>query len=103
MLLHDDDDDTSVSLPTYFILSYVWGDASQKVPILVDGRSFGVTFNLHAALVRLRAWAGDNPENLSAYYFWADAICSHQDDINEKSRQVTRMKNIYHRVACWHG
>jgi hypothetical protein len=64
---------------TYKALSYVWGSTEDKIPILVNGREFQITQNLHAALLQLR-----RASNLKT--IWADAICINQDDKLEKSR-----------------
>ena len=74
--------------PLYNALSYVCGDASDKVPILCNGRLLKVTRDLHAALAQLR----------ELEYFdliWIDAICINQLDVEEKTEQVRLMRNIY--------
>jgi hypothetical protein len=82
---------TTVSLddkPRYEAVSYVWGDASMRQEIVVDSKSLLVTVNLHTALRYLR-WK-DRPRVL-----WADAICINQQNIDERSSQVSFMDNIY--------
>ena len=74
--------------PFYFALSYVWGDASQKFPIILDGKVFNVTANLHGALKQLQQKGYGLP-------IWIDAICINQGDNMEKSSQVQEMGNIY--------
>lgn len=54
--------------PDFEALSYVWGDPGVTVPVTCSGLSFGVTVNLHTALVRTRYT--DRVRTL-----WADAIC----------------------------
>ena len=44
----------SLAYVRYDALSYVWGDTSNKVPILVNGKELMVTKNLWLALKRLR-------------------------------------------------
>ena len=82
---------TTVSLdgkPRYEAISYVWGDASTRQEIIVDSKSLLVTVNLHTALRYLR-WK-DRPRVL-----WADAICINQQNIDERSSQVSFMDNVY--------
>jgi heterokaryon incompatibility protein (HET) len=84
---------------SYESLSYCWGDAHNKVPILLNSECFGVTRNLHAALVRLRL-------TTETRRLWVDAICINQDDDAEKSEQVQLMRDIYrygNRTLVWLG
>lgn len=74
--------------PSYEALSYAWGDAADREPILVDDHLCEVTANLAAALRRLR-----RPDQ--ERHLWVDAICINQADNDEKSHQVNLMKNIY--------
>ncbi|KAK0108095.1 hypothetical protein ONS95_002916 [Cadophora gregata] len=74
--------------PPYKALSYTWGDASVKVPILVNDSTLHVTSNLFTALEHIRA--EDSPVTL-----WIDAICINQEDDEEKSSQVKMMREIY--------
>ena len=85
--------------PKYEALSYVWGDPSIRMPILLDEHPFGVTQNLGLALRFLRLPTDDRT-------LWIDAICVNQDDLDERSAQVQLMKNIYqgaHQVISWLG
>ncbi|KAI1358883.1 heterokaryon incompatibility protein-domain-containing protein [Xylaria arbuscula] len=85
--------------PSYEALSYCWGDASDKRPISCDGKPFLVTKNLESALRRLRQPHADN-------ILWIDAICINQNDLAERSYQVTLMHHIYRgadRVLVWLG
>ncbi|OCK78908.1 hypothetical protein K432DRAFT_300975 [Lepidopterella palustris CBS 459.81] len=85
--------------PQYKALSYVWGDASQTLPIQLDGQAFDVTVNLKSALRRLRHPSG--PQT-----YWIDAICINQNDISERNQQVSLMRNIYEEatiVEIWLG
>lgn len=74
----------------YFALSYVWGDAQDTQPILVNGRTFKATRNLVEAL---RHVCAIKPECCSS--LWVDAICINQRDDKEKSSQVALMRHIY--------
>lgn len=85
----------------YEALSYVWGGSSGAQHIMLDGRPFNVTDNLHLALQFLR-----RPEGGSERLFWVDAVCINQDDVEEKNSQVAMMGEIYskaERVVCWLG
>jgi hypothetical protein len=72
----------------YEAISYVWGDTLNKVEITCNGKSLKITHNLREALHRLRY--EDQPR-----YIWADAVCINQDDVSERSHQVSLMRLIY--------
>ena len=74
--------------PRYEALSYVWGDQSHPLEILLDGQVFHVGLNLASALRSLRL--ADRPRRL-----WIDAICINQGDQEERSSQVLLMRQIY--------
>ncbi|GLA68515.1 hypothetical protein AtubIFM55763_005254 [Aspergillus tubingensis] len=80
-------------------LSYVWGDTSVAVDILVDDCIVGVTPNLHAFLRGLRQ---PNTERT----VWVDYVCINQNDISERNSQVVLMYQIYstaRSVVAWLG
>jgi hypothetical protein len=84
-------------LPSYQALSYVWGTGPELNPsheIILDGRRFPITENLHAALATYRSNAA-----ISLRY-WVDAICINQADSSEKSAQIPIMRDIYHLAIC---
>lgn len=76
----------------YKALSYVWGDAKDTQPILLNGRRFDVTQNLKRALVRLRAGGIVAP-------IWIDAISINQADTEERNQQVRLMRDIYEKTS----
>jgi len=78
--------------PAFEALSYVWGDSSITIPIIVDGDTFQATANLNAALRALR-----RPQ--SPRLMWVDAICINQSDIPEKNVQVSLMSKLYSGAA----
>ncbi|KAM3510449.1 hypothetical protein MY11210_005902 [Beauveria gryllotalpidicola] len=85
----------------YEALSYVWGSAVKSELIHVDDENLYVTRNLYSALLGLRD--GALPRIL-----WVDAVCINQDHLEERSRQVQYMAEIYaraSRVIVWleHG
>ncbi|KAL8767641.1 MAG: hypothetical protein Q9209_005900 [Squamulea sp. 1 TL-2023] len=85
--------------PVYEALSYVWGDAREKRIIYVNGLPFAVTVNLFVALKYLRE--ADETRAL-----WIDAVCIDQNNLVEKTHQVSMMKHIYRSaslVLLWLG
>jgi hypothetical protein len=65
-----------------------WGRAPADAVIICNGRSLKMTSNLERILRKLRH--PEKPRQL-----WADSICINQQDIEEKSRQVAMMSQIY--------
>lgn len=89
-------------------LSYVWGSTSEVEEIILEGRPFKVTRNLHDALQQLRIEQPGPTLELGHPndYHWIDAICLNQEDVDEKSSQVPRMMEIYQTayvVLVWLG
>lgn len=83
----------------YEALSYVWGDPTIKVPIMIEGKRLDVTPNLADALQHVRL--GVSPRTM-----WIDAICIDQDNLEERGEQVRRMDMVYKsadRVVVWLG
>ena len=74
--------------PRYTALSYVWGDANDRLPIHVDGLLFSATKNLALALQYIRKADQDQ-------VLWVDAICINQADIDERNNQVSLMGTLY--------
>jgi hypothetical protein len=74
----------------YTALSYVWGqpDPSGECTISLNGHNKPVTPNLLQALQSFH-------ELGHVGYLWADAICIHQSDLEEKMSQVSMMDAIY--------
>ncbi|KAM0256149.1 hypothetical protein ACHAQJ_005126 [Trichoderma viride] len=85
----------------FYALSYVWGDASDTAPILVNGHTFQATRNLVEALHHVPI-----AEPRCKQALWVDAVCINQHDIPERNSQVSIMGHIYkyaHKVVCWLG
>jgi hypothetical protein len=76
-----------LSASDFKALSYVWGDSSLTLPILIEDKPYQVTANCHAALRRLR--------ELGESSIWIDAICINQQDDDEKAAQIAMMADIY--------
>jgi hypothetical protein len=95
----------------------VTGNSDQQRNISLDGTDFPVTENLYRAISDLRNrydpgrkpiidndlpelnGKGDHGWADNALSWWIDAICINQADINERSRQVPRMRAIYNNAA----
>ena len=83
----------SIRVPTFFAVSYVWGEPTRTHEITIDGKKHGITENLYRALRDMQRDAlGDTT-------VWADAICINQDDLAERSDQVLLMRDVYHSAA----
>ncbi|KAJ8112467.1 hypothetical protein OPT61_g5173 [Boeremia exigua] len=72
----------------YEAISYVWGTEIRDHDILCDGRKLKITKNLHDALQKLR-------HPIAVRKLWADSICIHQQNTEEKAHQVANMGRIY--------
>lgn len=68
----------------------MWGEASNTVPISIDGKVVHVTQNLKGALQFF---------SITPALLWADALCINQQDIPEKNQQVNMMATIYRKAA----
>lgn len=83
----------------YIALSYTWSGPPEGNIIIIGGLPLRITKNLELALRRIRG--PSRPKNL-----WVDAICINQNDIEEKSVQVSLMGDIYAsatRTTVWLG
>lgn len=94
--------------PPYHAISYTWGDEDGDASVvLINGQLMHVRRNCEYVL-RQAKWYddGDGPL-LRCYrrmmgrrkkrgYFWCDALCIDQANIEEKSFQVAKMGSIYH-------
>jgi hypothetical protein len=104
---------TLKSSPVYISLSYTWGDPQQTCPIICEGKDLHVTRNLQDALWQLRQSHLELAERfpirrsgLTRVFFWIDAICINQSDVDEKTDQVKLMWEIYSHaelVIAWLG
>lgn len=106
----------------YSALSYAWGptyaDGSHlNDSIVCNGRRLRVTSNLKQALKRIRhATAKDirggatretsYEQTSDVKLLWVDAICINQEDLQERSQQVTMMARIFNlcrNLIIWLG
>jgi len=88
----------------YTALSYVLGDQEDTATILVFGKELAVTRNLFKFLQCRRDTLLTNKS--TAALFWTDAICIDQSNIDERSRQVEFMADVYkeaQNVLIWLG
>lgn len=83
-------DDTT--LPPYRTISYTWGDPESNTTILINCKAFRVRTNCEFALKQAYWYE-------KTYYYWIDAICINQENLEEKSMQVSIMGSIYKRAA----
>lgn len=93
--------------PAYNALSYVWGsqpagdDGSHGEALQLEGVGVPATKNLIDALRQIR-----QPTGGETVCLWVDALCINQDDVAERSQQVSMMHEIYssaERVVIWLG
>ncbi|KAK4627933.1 Heterokaryon incompatibility protein 6, OR allele [Fulvia fulva] len=88
----------------YTALSYSWGmnetgNASFSHEVDIEGRRLPITRNLFECLLRLQTRNG--PSRM-----WIDAVCINQKDVQERSRQVQMMAEIFStasEVLVWLG
>ena len=120
--------------PSFRALSYTWGKAtialkeshsdlqakrhvgrrvdpdipqrSRRHSVICNGRLLKVTRNLRDAL-RMLANAINLPQMpKTPSYYWIDALCMNQEDIEERNAQVARMADVFKRadgVIVWLG
>lgn len=78
-----------------------------KGSIILDGVELEVGGELYAALCHLSSlWVAPNGGTGEGKYVWIDALCINQQDVEEKSRQVKKMGDIYKKadtVRIWLG
>jgi cation transport regulator ChaB/uncharacterized coiled-coil protein SlyX len=94
-------------------LSYTWGDFTHTKAIYIQGAHLYVTTQLHRAMTCLRklgsnlskeethsnrSWEQDSGES----FWWIDAICVNQQDLDERSHQVSLMTRLYRSAKLVH-
>ena len=83
----------------YNALSYVWGDQTEQKPLLINDSEAYIGRSLYDALINLR-------RRDTSLRIWVDAVCINQNDLEERSRQVQRMGDVYaaaKEVFIWLG
>jgi hypothetical protein len=93
--------------PRYNCLSYTWGNPwgldvpEQQYALRCDGRDISIRENLTSALRHLWRVVKEELNGI-----WIDAVCINQDDLAERSSQVSMMTRIYQssaHVLAWLG
>jgi len=73
------------SIAQYETISYAWGDVNDTDWILCDDRQIKITRSLHSGSFRLR-------HSVEERVLCADAMCINQEDVLERSAQVTLVR-----------
>ena len=84
--------------PPYEAISYAWGSNVRDRPLVCNGADMKITQSLDVALRRLRG--------LGPRVLWIDQICIDQSNVQERSKQVQMMRDIFsaaQRVILWLG
>lgn len=83
--------------PPFTALSYLWGNATEKVDIKVNSQLVPVTSTLALALEHITYhWRQQFPgRQIADFYLWADALCINQNDLKEREQQVKLMATLY--------
>lgn len=88
--------------PGYSALSYAWGDSPLVNGVRCNEYHLSIKPNLLSALTSIQ-----DLQSVGEYHhLWIDAICINQSDLQERSAQVSIMKEIYHNaqlVYVWLG
>ncbi|KAK5955432.1 hypothetical protein OHC33_003070 [Knufia fluminis] len=80
--------------PAFSALSYVCGPPTRTSQISVSGKLFNAFANLAAAIADARTcWHRAFPG--SELFLWTDQVCINQNDDNERSQQVSKMRDVY--------
>jgi hypothetical protein len=86
--------------PAYIALSYFWGDPSWTYPILINNGVSQVRPNLFYFLMFARKTVE------TSEFYWIDALCIDQENLDERSQYLAQMKDIYESartVVIWLG
>lgn len=76
----------------YETISYTWGDASLRGTIKVHGYVVDVPHSAEVVLRQFRLLRGER-------CLWIDAVCINQEDLDERSHQVSLMSDIYSKTV----
>jgi hypothetical protein len=80
----------AAEVPEFFGLSYCWGSPCRTQTLLVNESSIKISENLNRGLKELAKL-----DEYNEALFWIDQICVNQQDLVERSHQVTMMHRIY--------
>lgn len=81
------------SSPKYVAVSYTWGSNRSTERAIIDGLVVDINRDLENTLQGLRRHQQRFMSD--ADLFWIDALCINQGDVQEKSSQVAKMRNVY--------
>ncbi|KAI7546553.1 hypothetical protein KC331_g5546 [Hortaea werneckii] len=85
------------SAPRYHAISYTWGSSSKMDDVPINDKQCRVRANRYDVLRKAISFGREG-------FYWVDAICINQGDIQEKSAQVAMMGEIFERaegvLAC---
>lgn len=84
---------------SYEAISYAWGKSAATNRLFMDDGVLMIRDNLYAALKSFRF-------KNQVRHVWADAVCINQDDLVERSQQVSIMHEVYYQakhVRVWLG
>lgn len=88
---------TITDAPSYYALSYTWGDPASTADITINGWPMCVRKNCEYVMQQMFALQASR-------FYWLDAICINQASTQEKNDQVALMGTIYknaaHVLAC---
>ena len=79
-------------------VSYCWGSSKKRAPLVIDCQNVTIP---QTAAIAIR-----NLSKVSSYPLWIDAVCIDQKNLQEKSQQVTMMKEVFSKavsVSIWLG
>ena len=85
--------------PAYTALSYEWGKGPDSHNILLNNQKFALRRNLWLTLHHV-LWFYE------CDYLWVDAICTNQNNVQERNEQVSKMGQTYKdatAVLAWLG
>lgn len=80
----------------YIGLSYTWGETIPTTPICINGAIVDIRQNLLEFLLEMQRQQEDS-------WYWIDALCINQDDLDEKTTQVRMMGDVYKCVRDIHN
>ncbi|KAI1263202.1 heterokaryon incompatibility protein-domain-containing protein [Xylariaceae sp. FL1019] len=79
--------------PSYYAVSYTWGDLKDTVSLQINGQERHVSRNCCYTLQQVSAHCG------AKQYIWVDAICIAQEDLTEKGHQIAIMGDVFRQAA----
>ncbi|CAI6094180.1 unnamed protein product [Clonostachys chloroleuca] len=82
--------------PPFYALSHSWGTQARDTALQIDGYMLNVTSELASGIRRMKELAAQHGGiSPSITYIWIDSLCIDQQNIPERSSQVTLMRRIY--------